>query len=106
MPAYSTQRARPRRFAPGRGSCSPARSLAGRRDSAKGRRLLATRVTAAAGRALAAVLVLGGAGASLWQQTARWLPQVVLGLFLWQAATQGERSAVRQELLAGRAERG
>jgi Zn-dependent protease len=71
-----------------------------------GRRLLATRVTAAAGRALAAVLVLGGAGASLWQQTARWLPQVVLGLFLWQAATQGERSAVRQELLAGRAERG
>ena len=44
--------------------------------------------------------------AGLWQQTARWLPQVVLGLFLWQAATQGERSAVRQELLAGRAERG
>ena len=71
-----------------------------------GRRLLATRVTAAAGRALAAVLVIGGAGASLWQQTARWLPQVVLGLFLWQAATQGERSARREQPLAGRAERG
>jgi Zn-dependent protease len=71
-----------------------------------GRRLLATRVTALAGRALAAALILGGAGASLWRQTPRWLPQVVLGLFLWQAATQGERSAVRQELLAGRAERG
>ena len=71
-----------------------------------GRRLLATRVTAAGGRALAAALVLGGAGAALWQQTLRWLPQVVLGLFLWQAATQGERSAVRLELLAGRAERG
>jgi hypothetical protein len=31
---------------------------------------------------------------------------VVLGLFLWQAAAQGERSAARSELLAGRAERG
>ncbi|HEV3399180.1 MAG TPA: hypothetical protein VG693_07800, partial [Actinomycetes bacterium] len=71
-----------------------------------GRRLLATRVTAAGGRALAAALVLGGAGAALWQQTPRWLPQVILGLFLWQAATRGERSARRQELLAGRAERG
>ena len=69
-----------------------------------GRRLLATRVTALLGRALAAVLVLGGTGAALWQQTPRWLPQVVLGLFLWRAA--GERSAVRSELLAGRAERG
>ena len=71
-----------------------------------GRRLLATRVTALMGRGLAAALVLGGAGAALWQWTPRWLPQVVLGLFLWQAATQGERSAVRHELLAGRAERG
>jgi Zn-dependent protease len=73
---------------------------------ATGRRLLATRVTALLGRALAAVLVLGGATAALWQQTPRWLPQVVLGLFLWQAAAQGERSAARSELLAGRAERG
>ena len=48
-----------------------------------GRRLLATRVTAVLGRALAAVLVLGGTGAALWQWTLRWLPQVVLGLFLW-----------------------
>jgi Zn-dependent protease len=71
-----------------------------------GRRLLATHITALGGRALGAALVLGGAGAALWQRTPRWLPQVVLGLFLWQAATQGERSAVRQELLAGRAERG
>jgi Zn-dependent protease len=71
-----------------------------------GRRLLATRVAAAGGRVLAAALVVGGAGAALWQQTLRWLPQVVLGLFLWQAATQGERSAVRRDLLAGRAERG
>ena len=60
-----------------------------------GRRLLATRVTAAVGRALAAVLVLGGAGAAIWQQTPRWLPQVVLGLFLWRAAADGERSAAR-----------
>jgi len=71
-----------------------------------GRRLLATRVTAAGGRALAAVLVLGGAGAALWERTPRWLPQVVLGLFLWQAAADGERSAARAQLLAGRAERG
>jgi Zn-dependent protease len=70
-----------------------------------GRRLLATRVTAAGGRALAAVLVLGGAGAALWEQTPRWLPQVVLGLFLWRAAAEGERSAARHDLLAARAER-
>jgi Zn-dependent protease len=71
-----------------------------------GRRLLATRVTAVLGRALAAALVLGGAAAALWQQTPRWLPQVVLGLFLWQAAADGERSAARNQLLAGRGERG
>jgi Zn-dependent protease len=69
---------------------------------ATGRRLLATRVTAMLGRALAAVLVLGGAAAALWQQTPRWLPQVVLGLFLWQAAAQGERSAARTAALAAR----
>ena len=71
-----------------------------------GRRRLATRVTALLGRGLAGVLVLGGATAAVAQQTPRWLPQVVLGLFLWHAATQGERSAARSELLAGRAERG
>ena len=71
-----------------------------------GRRLLATRVTALLGRALAATLVLGGAAAALWQQTPRWLPQVVLGLFLWRAAGEGHRAAARAELLAGRAERG
>jgi Zn-dependent protease len=71
-----------------------------------GRRLLATRVAALLGRALAALLVAGGAGAALWQQTPRWLPQVVLGLFLWQAAADGERSARRSALLAGEAGRG
>jgi Zn-dependent protease len=71
-----------------------------------GRRLLATRLTALLGRALAATLVLGGAAAALWQQTPRWLPQVVLGLFLWRAAGEGHRAAARAELLAGRAERG
>jgi Zn-dependent protease len=71
-----------------------------------GRRTLATRLTAVGGRALAGVLVLGGAGAALWERTPRWLPQVVLGLFLWQAAGQGARAAARAEALAGRAERG
>ena len=71
-----------------------------------GRRVLATRVTAVLGRTLAAVLVAGGAGAAIWQQTARWLPQVVLGLFLWRAAADGERAATDSELLAGRAEHG
>jgi Zn-dependent protease len=71
-----------------------------------GRRVLATRVTAVLGRTLAAVLVAGGAGAAIWQQTPRWLPQVVLGLFLWRAAADGERAATDSELLAGRAERG
>lgn len=61
---------------------------------------------AVGGRALAAVLVGGGAVAALWQRTPRWRPQVVLGLFLWRAAADGERSAARSELLAGRAERG
>ena len=67
-----------------------------------GRRPLATRVTALAGRALAAILVVGGAGAALWQQTPRWLPQVILGLFLWQAARDGERFATRTTALAAR----
>jgi hypothetical protein len=58
------------------------------------------------GRALAAVLVLGGAGPPCGSRTPRWLPQVVLGLFLWQAATQGEALRRAAELLAGRAERG
>ena len=71
-----------------------------------GRRLLATRVAAALGRTLAAVLVAGGAGAALWQRTPRWLPQVVLGLFLWWAAAEGERSAARAELLARWGRRG
>jgi Zn-dependent protease len=71
-----------------------------------GRRLLATRVTAWVGRGLAGLLVVGGGAAALLQQTPRWLLHVVLGLFLWQAASEGERSARRSELLAGRAEGG
>jgi Zn-dependent protease len=71
-----------------------------------GRRLLATRLTALLGRVLAAVLVLAGTTAALWQRTPRWLPQVVLGLFLWQAAGDGERSAARAALLAERADPG
>jgi Zn-dependent protease len=69
-------------------------------------RRLATRATALAGRALAAALVVGGTAAAVWQRTPRWLPQVVLGLFLWQAAGDGERAATRAALLAGRPERG
>jgi Zn-dependent protease len=71
-----------------------------------GRRLLATRVTALLGRALAGLLVVGGAAAAVLQQTPRWLPHVVLGLFLWRAAAEGERTAARSDLLARWAERG
>ena len=70
-----------------------------------GRRLLATRVTAVGGRVLAAALVVGGTAAALWQATPRWLPQIILGLFLWRAAAEGERSAARADLLAEGAER-
>jgi Zn-dependent protease len=58
-----------------------------------GRRLLATRITAWAGRALAGLLVGGGAVAVVWLHTPRYLLHVALGLFLWRAATQGERAA-------------
>ena len=73
-----------------------------------GRRLLATRVTAVLGRALAAVLVLARAGAAIWQQTPRWLPQVVLGLFCGRPPPTATSAAAppARELLAGRAERG
>jgi Zn-dependent protease len=71
-----------------------------------GRRLLATRLTALLGRVLAAVLVLAGTTAAVWQHTPRWLPQVVLGVFLWQAAGDGERSATRAAALAAPADRG
>jgi Zn-dependent protease len=70
-----------------------------------GRRPLATRVTAVGGRVLAAALVVGGTAAALWQATPRWLPQIILGLFLWRAAAEGERSAARADLLAEGAER-
>ena len=67
-----------------------------------GRRLLATRVTAWAGRALAGLLVAGGAAAVAWWHTPRYLLHVVLGVFLWRAAAQGERAARRDDLLAAR----
>jgi Zn-dependent protease len=65
-----------------------------------GRRLLATRVTAWAGRGLAGLLVLGGGAAALLQGTPRWLLHAALGLFLWQAAAEGERAARRTRPLA------
>jgi Zn-dependent protease len=70
-----------------------------------GRHLLATRVAARLGRALAAALVAGGTAAALGQRTPRWLPQVLLGLFLWRAAADGERSAARATPLGGQGER-
>jgi Zn-dependent protease len=71
-----------------------------------GRRLLATRVTAWAGRALAGLLVAGGTAAVAWWHTPRYLLHVVLGLFLWRAAAQGERAARRDDLLAARGQAG
>ena len=58
-----------------------------------GRRLLATRITAWAGRGLAVLLLAGGAAAALLQQAPRHLVHVVLGLFLYRAAGEGERAA-------------
>jgi Zn-dependent protease len=58
-----------------------------------GRRLLATQVTAWVGRALAALLVAAGTAAAAWQRSPRFLLDAALGLFLWRAATLGERAA-------------
>jgi hypothetical protein len=52
------------------------------------------------------LLVVGGAGAALLPQTPRWLLHVALGPFPWQAAAEGERSALRRERLAGWPEHG
>jgi Zn-dependent protease len=67
-----------------------------------GRRLLATRVTALGGRGLAGLLVLGGSAAALAQRSPQFLLHVLLGLFLWRAAVEGERAARSAELLAAR----
>jgi Zn-dependent protease len=71
-----------------------------------GRRLFATRVTALAGRGLAGLLVAGGAAAALLAWTPRYLVHALLGLFLWRAAVEGERSARRRDLLAARGQAG
>jgi hypothetical protein len=42
----------------------------------------------------------------LWRRTPRWLPQVVLGLFLLAGRRAGLRPAARPNLLADRAGRG
>jgi Zn-dependent protease len=58
-----------------------------------GRRLLATRVTAWIGRGLALLLIVGGGLAIAFAHMPRYLLHVALGLFLWHAASQGERAA-------------
>jgi Zn-dependent protease len=62
-----------------------------------GRRLLATRVTAWFGRGLALLLIGGGGVAVVAMQTPRYLLHVALGLFLLNAANQGERAARQVE---------
>ena len=60
---------------------------------ATGRRLLATQVTAWIGRALAVVIVLAGLLALAVTRSPQFLVDVVLGAFLWLAASHGERVA-------------
>ena len=62
-----------------------------------GRRMLATRVTAWFGRGLALLLITGGGVAVAMLHTPRYLLHVALGLFLWNAASQGERAARQVE---------
>jgi Zn-dependent protease len=58
-----------------------------------GRRVLATQVTAWFGRGLALLLIVGGLVAVVLLRTPRYLLHVALGLFLLNAANQGERAA-------------
>ncbi len=62
-----------------------------------GRRQLATRLTAWGGRILAGLLFAGGATAIVWLHSPRYLLHMVLGVFLWRAAGQGERAATKAE---------
>ncbi len=71
-----------------------------------GRRVLATRVTAWIGRGLAVLLIAGGGVAVVAARSPRYLLQVLLGLFLFRAAVDGERAARLSDHLhapAGRA---
>jgi len=56
----------------------------------RGERLWATRVAAWLGRTLALLLILVGVTATAVARSPRFLLEIVLGLFLWQAAAQGE----------------
>jgi Zn-dependent protease len=67
-----------------------------------GRRLLATQVTAWFGRGLALLLIVGGLIAVVVLRTPRYLLHVALGLFLLNAANQGERAARQVERYAPR----
>lgn len=62
-----------------------------------GRRQLATRLTAWGGRVLAGLLFAGGAVALVWLRSPRYLLHMVLGMFLYRAASQGERASARAE---------
>jgi Zn-dependent protease len=62
-----------------------------------GRKLLATQVTAWIGRGLAGLLVAGGTVGVVILHTPRYVLHVALGVFLWYAASQGERATRRAE---------
>jgi Zn-dependent protease len=68
----------------------------------RGERLWATRVAAWLGRTLALLLVLVGLAATIVTRSPRFLLEIVLGLFLWQAAAQGEWLARHLETLRSR----
>jgi Zn-dependent protease len=68
----------------------------------RGERLWATRVAAWLGRTLALLLVVAGLTATVVARSPRFLLEIVLGVFLWQAAAQGEWLARHLEGLRSR----
>src|SRR5574341_1618396 len=68
----------------------------------RGERLWATRVAAWLGRTLALLLVVAGLTATVVARSPRFLLEIILGLFLWQAASQGEWLARHLERLRTR----